>query len=34
MESLFFQVGTVTPVDDFIALINQKNADRFEEGKL
>ncbi|XP_022297407.2 X-ray repair cross-complementing protein 5-like [Crassostrea virginica] len=25
------EVGTVTPVDDFIALINQKNADRFEE---
>ncbi|XP_048780641.2 X-ray repair cross-complementing protein 5-like isoform X2 [Ostrea edulis] len=25
------EVGTVTPVDDFIALINQRDADRFEE---
>lgn len=25
------EVGTVTPVDDFISLINQKDADKFEE---
>ncbi|XP_061178116.1 X-ray repair cross-complementing protein 5-like [Saccostrea echinata] len=25
------EVGTVTPVDDFITLINQRDADRFEE---
>lgn len=33
-EESFFQVGTVDPVGDFRAIINQKDEDRFDEGRL
>lgn len=29
---LLLQVGTVTPVEDYLALVNRKDVDKFDEG--
>lgn len=31
---LLLQVGTVTPVEDYLALVNRKDVDKFDEGLL
>lgn len=31
---ILLQVGTVTPVEDYLALVNSKDVDKFDEGKL